>query len=383
MAAYKSQFILGVLGTEFAALKTSDGIYLKDLLEQEIGPSLDLYNQRLQAVAQLLCSRDERASSIANDVLANSSFEEISEYQQPGTRDTVDAWKLPVPIRRFASGSFASKEWIITNSSKKVTELHYSKLKADADNIVRQIFLAALLKTPTARVDALDKLATTPLAFWNDETSMDVPPANGQITFDGDHQHYIINPSTADTLGTAGVTLNTLIGLVEEHYTEQHQVLLWVRTGGTPDLITQAETTYFRAINEPSQLIGAGAPFSNSGLVQALLRTQTAVGGNIKAVGVWKNAVVLATPDMPDHFAMATAYFGPGDSRNPIVQREHPAFIGLKMVNAAGDGNPVVGRDAQYRRYVGFGVRNRSAGAVCYTHSAASWTEPSLTSPSA
>jgi hypothetical protein len=372
-----TSFIQGVLGNEMSTLETSDHIKLKDLLEQEIGPSLEEYNARANAIASLLCFSEDGLSSIASSVYMSSTFGEIGEDQQPPSDDQADVWKRPAPLRRFGAGVFANVELVKTSTSKMLLEYHYAKLRADQDLIAKKIIQILLTKTPTARVDIFDKKATTPLAFWNDESGMDIPPANGQITFDGDHQHFNANfTNTADTLGTAGDSLNKTIAKVTEHFNENPQILLWVRTQGTVSGLIEAETTYFRPINDTAALLGMINPaYQQSGIIQALIRTVKVIGGNIKSIGTWKNAVVLTTPDLVDNYVACTAFFGENSPKNPIYWRNHPAFKGLMMTSGDGTGNPVVGRDAQYRRYLGLGVNNRSAGASTYTHHATVWAD--------
>jgi len=117
--------------------------------------------------------------------------------------------------------------------------------------------------------------------------------------------------------------------------------------------------------------------YNSSGLIQALVRGQVALGNDVNVIGTWKNAVVIETPHIPNYYILATMYMGPNSSMAPLAWREHPQFTGLMLASQSGE-NPIIGKDAQYRRYLGLGVWNRDAGAAMYTHSNSAWTEPTF-----
>jgi len=376
MAEY-TQFVLGVLGADFEGLKTSDNVYLKDLLADDIESSLAEYNSRELALSRLLCKKYDDKSSQMKRTFTDDAFEEIGELQTPGMYSSFDVWNYPVPIKRLGSLTKMTRERVKLMTSKQFLNFHNGKLEADMARITKEMFESAMLKTPTARVDALDGLATTKKAFWNDEASMDTPRSNGQITFDGDHQHY--NPvSAGGSIGSAGADLQTyLLDHIQEHRgLSGAQIIFWARYGTTVNYIRN-ESTYFKGVHEASEILGLVNPSYNAtGQTQALIASAKNLGYNIRIVGTWKDAIVISTPDIPANYIMATAYMGQNDQNSPMAWREHPAFKGLVIEDPSG-GNPIIGKDAQYRRYLGLGVNNRSAGAVLYTGDT-SWAEPSF-----
>jgi len=371
--AEKYSFVFGVLSNEFLQLKTTDNIYLKDLLEQEIFPGIAEYNSRTSALKSLFAYDFEDKNANTKKMFASDEFTELSEIEVPANRNQFDSWNRPVPIRRFGAATKLHRETIVQMTSKQITEWANAKFVADQKLIVKEMFSAMATKAPSSRVDALTHIAATPKAFWNNEGSMDTPRPNGQITFDGDHDHYLA-VATKDNLNS-GAELDTLISRVTEHEGANGQVLLWACTGATINLI-KADTA-FKPIKEISAILGAVNPeYNNSGFVQALINGTKVMGYNVKAVGTWKEAVVIETPDLPADYILATMYHGENHPSNPLAFRTHPQFPGLMLVSESGN-NPIIGADAQYRRYLGLGVNERSMGACLYVGDT-SWDEPSF-----
>jgi hypothetical protein len=68
---------------------------------------------------------------------------------------------------------------------------------------------------------------------------------------------------------------------------------------------------------------------------------------------------------------------GDNNVNNILGWRESPAFKGLVMMSPTGE-NPIIGHNAQFRRYLSGYVNNRSAAAVLYTHSNSAYTDPTF-----
>ena len=201
--AEKYSFVMGTLSNEFLQLKTTDNFYLKDLLEKEIFPSLALYNERVTELTNLLVYKFPDKLANSKDLYSSDDFTLLSEIEQPDTKTSFDSWNKPVPIQRYGAGTKMTLEVIKQMTSKAIMEWHNAKMIADATLLTKQFFNFMIKKTPDSAVDELTKIAATPKAFWNDEDSMDTPRSNGQIDFDGDHDHYLA-VGTAANIGTAG-----------------------------------------------------------------------------------------------------------------------------------------------------------------------------------
>jgi len=374
--AEKYSFVMGNISNDFLQLKTSDSIYLEDLLEKEVFPSLALYNERQTTMVRLLAYKYQDAVANSKQLFNSDSFKRLSDIEQPGTNTGFESWNRPIPIQRYGTGTKINMETLKQMSSKQIIEWHNAKMIADTENTIKIMFEKMCTYAPAGAVDELTHIAATPKAFWNND-GVDVPRPNGQITFANTHQHYLA-VAGADSLGTSGAELTTLLSRVTEHVGMTGQPILWVRSAGTPSLAIQAETTYFRGVNRVSALFADPNPGYNiSGFAKALLRGEVTLGNDVNVIGTWKNAVVIETPHMVDHYVLATVYSGDNSPNAPLAWREHPQFPGLMLASDTGQ-NPIIGKDAQYRRYLGMGVWERSAGAVLYTHNT-SWVEPSFT----
>ncbi len=372
--AEQTQFVLGVLGADFETLKTSDGIYLSELLKNEVELSLAEFNNRELALSKLLCRKYDDATSQEKRTLTHDSFDELGEMQTPAMHTQFDVWNYPVPIRRFGSLTMMTRERVQLMSSSQFLAFHNAKLEADLERVTKEIFRSALMKTPNPRVDALDGKATTAKSFWNNDAA-DVPESNGQLTFASSHLHFNIQA----TIGTAGVNLQTYLldHLMEHKWMSGGQIVLWVQSGATAGLI-KAETVNFRAVQQASEILGLLDPkYIDTGRAQAIITGAKFLGYNVKVVGTWKESIVIETPDMPANYILGTVFISENNKRSPLAWREHPQFKGLSLQDPNGS-NPLIGKNSQYRRYLGLGVNERSAGAVLFLDAGGVWVEPTL-----
>jgi hypothetical protein len=370
-------FVQGVFGTEFLQLKTSDNIYLKDLLEQTIFPSLDIYNQSVDQLAALLCYRFDDAVANQKKVFADSAFSEISDLETPPIKSQMDSWNTPQPLRRLGSANKMTLEVIKQMSSSQIVAYQNSVYLADRKQIIKNLFQNICTKAPAARVDCLTSLAASPVPLWAaGGTDSDIPRTNGQISFANTHNHYIY-VDVADTFDDDDI--QELLATVSEHEGMGNaQLILWLRAGSSEINQLKALTKY-RPVELTAPLVGAVNPsFTQTGIVQALVNGKKIMSNSASVIGTYREAIVVETPDLPNYYVMCTAYFGDNNMDNVLGWREHPQFKGLMMMNPNG-GNPIIGHNAQFRRYLSGYVNNRSSAAVMYTHHATVWAEPSFT----
>ena len=374
--AQKYQFVQGVFSNEFLQLKTTDNIYLKELLEGVLFPSLEMYNASVGALSSLVAFSYDDSVANLKKLFGDNSFTEIGDLEVPPAKSTLDSWNSPQPLRRLGAANKMTLEVIKQMSSSQIIGYQDSVYLADRKQLIKIFFQNMLTKAPAGRVDCLTNVDANPFAFWNDESSMDTPRPNGQITFDGDHDHYILT----DVSGTTDADdLSELMGLVSEHEgMGGAQLILWFRKNSAELTAVKALTGY-RPVEAVAPILGSANPsYDSTGLVQALINSKRVLGDTAAIVGTYKEALVVETPDMPQYYCLCTAYMGDNSPAAPLGWREHPQFKGLMMVNPTGE-NPIIGHNAQFRRYMSGYVNNRSAGAAMLcTHSAA-WAEPSFT----
>ncbi len=368
------QWVHGVLGTDFLQLKTTDGIYLKSLLEGEIFPMLSAYNEEATTLERLLCYKYDDPVANSKQLFTESTMKRISALEQPGGKKTLSSWNRPMPIVRYGDSTNITLENIKQMTSKQILNWSESILIADKKNIIKAAFKNMMTKTLAGEVDELTSIAATPKAFWNDEDGQDTPRANGQYTFDGDHTHF----TSTNGIGSAGANIDALMAKVHEHEGMSGQGILWAGIGSNGVGLIEAETTYYKSINKDPMLITQVNPaYSQSGVVQALVRSAVQLGFNIKVKGTWKEALVVECPDIPAGYILYTMHTGTNSDLSPLGWRESPAFKGLILWSDSMS-NPIIGQDAQYRRYLGINVWNRDAGAVWYNNAQSTWAEPTF-----
>lgn len=369
-------FVQGVFGNEFLQLKTTDNVYLKDLLEKTIFPSLEIYNKSVDVLAGMLCYTFDDSNPNKKNLFADNQFKEIADLETPPVKSWFDSWNTPQPLVRLASANKMTMEVLKQMSSKQIVEYQNSIYLADRKQIIKQFFQNICTKSPSARVDCLTALAATPNPLWAaGGTDSDIPRTNGQISFANTHNHYVF-VDVADT--TDDDDILPLMATVSEHEgMGSAQLLLWFRSGST-ELNQLKALTHFRAIEGIAPLIGATNPdYQSSGIIQALVKSKKVLANSASVIGTYRESIVIETPDLPQYYVMCTAYFGDNNIGNVLGWREHPQFKGLMMASPTGE-NPIIGSNAQFRRYLSGFVNNRSAAAVMYTHHASVWAEPSF-----
>ena len=367
-----SQFIIGTIGSDFNLLKTSDNVYLKDILK-DFSSSLDLYNNRNLALTRILANKFTQDSSVGRKVYTDDEFQELGEVETPGMRNSVDVWKYPLPIKRIGALTQITREKLQTMSSGELTGMHNGKLEADQKAITKEFFQSAMKNTSLeTRIDALDEYPASKKAFWNAD-GVNTPRSNGQITFTSSHTHY----KAASGVGSDGANIVTnVIDNITEHLgMGGAQILLWVKSGESANTIKALDS--FKGVFAGGDLLGMVNPsYAQTGQGQALIESSKQLGYNIKIIGTFKDAIVISTPDIPSKYILGTAYLGENSKDAPIGWREHSKFKGLFLLNPE-NGNPLIGKNSQYRRYLGQGVNNRSAGVVFY-FGGSSWVEPTF-----
>jgi len=369
-------FVQGVFGNEFLQLKTTDNIFLKDLLEQTIFPSMEIYNKSVSQLAGVLCYSFDDAVANQKKIFADNQFTEISDLETPGGKSKIDSWNTPQPLVRLASANKMTLEVLKQMDSKQIMAYQNSVYLADRKRIIRQFFENICTMAPAARVDCLTAIAAAPLPLWAaGGTDSDIPRTNGQISFANTHNHYQF-VDVADT--TDDDDIQQLLATVMEHEgMGAAQLILWLRSGST-ELSQLKALTKFRAIEGIAPLIGAINPaYQDAGIVQALVNSKKIMSNSASVTGTYREALVVETPDLPAYYVMCTAYFGDNNISNVLGWREHPQFKGLIMASPTGE-NPIIGMNAQYRRYLSGFVNNRDAAAVMYTHHATTWAEPTF-----
>jgi hypothetical protein len=369
-------FVQGVFSNEFLQLKTTDNIYLKDLLEQTLFPSLEAYNASVDNLAALLCYRFDDISPNQKKLFGDNSFSEISDLEVPPTKSRLDSWNTPQPLIRLGSANKMTLEVIKQMTSKQIIAYQNTVYLADRKRIIKGVMQNICTMAPSARVDCLTSLLASPVPLWAaGGTDSDIPRTNGQITFANTHNHYQF-VDVADTFDDDDIQ-QLLATILEHEDMGAAQLILWLRSGSS-ELSQLKALTKFRPVELTASLIGAVNPnFTSTGIVQALVNGKKIMSNSASIVGTYREAIVVETPDLPSYYVMCTAYFGDNNVSNVLGWRESPAFKGLVMMSPTGE-NPIIGHNAQFRRYFSGYVNNRSAAAVMYTHHASVWAEPSF-----
>jgi hypothetical protein len=373
-----TNFILGSLSADFMSMKTADNVYLKDIIK-DFADVLADYNSKETALSSLFCHKFVDENSNFKRIYANQKFSRLGEDEKAPTRITAEVWNYPIPIQRFGGATQITMEQLMKMKAEDLYAFHNANLVADKKLIITEMFRAMLTKAPGAYVDALDGRAIGAKAFWNAD-GVDIPRTNGQNSFLSSHNHYLL-PAGADNTFTITDMKAQIAHITEHENMGNAQIVTFANTGATLNYIKAM--TEFRAVNDISSILGLINPaYQQSGIGQALITGGKILGFNVKVVGTVMESIVVECQDVPAKY-IASVAFRPEmqNQQGPLGWREHPSYKGLFLYEPNGN-NPLVGTDAQYRRWLGLGVEDRSAGAVTYTGSGVSgtntWAEPTF-----
>jgi hypothetical protein len=242
--------------------------------------------------------------------------------------------------------------------AKQFVGIQDADTRAFARDLKRAIFTPTN-RTVVDRTQDYQSLAVKALANA-DSTELPLGP-NGESFNGATHTHYLYTASTT----FAAADLTALITAVMEHH-----------VNGEPkiyiNVANEAEVrglTGFYAYTDARLVIPGGSTTTTAGAGLDMRNV------NNRAIGVFGAAEVIVKPWMPSGYAFATVQGGPA----PLVRRVDPITGGnLEMVV---DNETFPLRARTFERRYGFGVYNRTNGAVLYRDSggAAAYVAPTIT----
>jgi hypothetical protein len=312
-----------------------------------------IMNEMIDGLAETTIDRQRRYGD------DNMSMDEVDEFGRGDAQKIHAGITVGFPLRMFDLSVQWSRKYLQNATGREFAAQVTGAQKAHRKRVIREI--KRVIFTPTNTNNWVDRLVDTVQlnlkAFVNADSAAIPSGPNGEA-FDGTtHTHYLARAggSLADTDVVA------LIETVREHY----------NTGDQYIYINRAQETAMRGFTShftpylDARLIGKDTADQARGTLSR---------NNLynRAIGVFDGAEVWVKPWIPANYIWSWISGVP----KPLVKRERRAGAGNLVVAAEDEKYPLRARTLEAE--FGFGVWNRTNGAVLYTNNT-TYTAPTIT----
>lgn len=311
------------------------------------------YNDMVSATATVTTERWLPYGTGSDGVM-----DEVDEFGDVRTQvERVEVEKIGLPLRKFAYAKGYTRDFLRRATVQQVAQRVVDAQKADVKALYLAIRRALFVPTNyTWRDIFVDRLPIDVKRLVNAD-SMAIPSFEG-TTFDAaTHTHYLGSATWTEA------AIDALINTVREH---GHTGQVRIRIAPTNVSSISALSKFDAA---PKELIVYGVAAD-----RPLVPDQGNRPDNNRIVGVWDGQYYVETkPWMPANYAFVNDVAGPA----PLALRQ-PDIAGLAGLQLAAQHDDYPLRADTWERYFGFGISQRTNGAVGYMANA-TYAAPTLT----
>lgn len=331
-----------------AARSTSVADFGEDRTFDAIDALLAAHNvitsEMLSELVDTTTDRQRRVGGI--DTMRMERVDELGrvDAQKVSTADTVG-----FPLDLYAIALQWNRKYMQTHTPAELAAQVQAATTADTRNL--QLLVKQAIFTPTNTTGYIDRLVDSvqiaPIkALQNADSAPIMPGPNGEEYNGATHTHYLANA----TLTAAFV--DSVVNTTAEHFA----------SGEAKLYINQAQEVAIRGFKATGEFIellpmnviaGANAVYANGSL--------NVMNVGNRPIGLWRGkAEIWVKPWIPANYLFAWVMGQP----KPIVMRERTAGSGAFTLDYEDESYPL--RARQIGRECGFGVWNRTNGAVGY-----------------
>lgn len=291
---------------------------------------------------------------------ASGDMTEVDEYGKAPTKKATTGATVGFPLKLYQFNVGWTAKWMQTRTPADMATAVLAAEKAHLRELQRQIKRAIFLSANYTFIDHLvDKVSLSVKRLVNGD-SAEIPEGPNGETFDGaSHSHYNFAASLNAT------DLNTVINDVIEH---GHGAAVRVAINKADETAVRA-LSGFVAYPDPRLIVPVYSATGVPGTKLDISRLDN------RAIGIFGGAEVWVKPWAIANYPFA---WDAGGSQKPLAfrQRASTAIQGLRIA-AENDDYPLYAQflEAEF----GIGVWTRTNGAVYYTGSGASYTDPTIT----
>lgn len=336
-------------------LNNSAASYGLEKISMEFAKSLTNYNQQVTEILADLAEKTTVQKKVF-DLASDMEMSRIDEFGKSRSKANTGRWEVAFPCDKFATTIGFSNEFLQRATVQELNNRFIGGQVAHQKNIVKQIKSALFTSASVSYLD--DNLNREELIirpFWNNDGTV-IPTNNNGESFTS-HTHFIGSTSGS----VANDDVDSLIQKVTEHDLTD-DVVVYINS---KDLAKISVLTKFTKLS--SALIVHNATDATVDLLDNSDLSN-------RLVGYWDNTIkVFVKRFVPQNYAICLALGAPV---KVLAYRQLPyeGMQGLK-INSHYAGEPLVSQEMIC--YEGFGVQNRSAGAVLQLNNS-TFTSPTL-----
>jgi hypothetical protein len=289
------------------------------------------------------------------------TMDEIDEYGTPDAQKVSAGQNVGLPLRRYGLSVQWTRHWFQNHTPAELAAQFVAAQDADAKIVDRELKRAIFNPTNFTFTDRLVDNNAVDLAVKRlvNADSAAIPVSPSGTTFNGaTHTHYLATAGAS----LAAADLTGLIQTVVEHY-----------AAGEPRVyINKAQESTVRALTGfvayvDARIIPATSAASATGV--ALDRVQI----YNRAIGIYEGAEVWVKPWVPANYLFAFVAGAP----KTLGRRSRRAQGDALVIEADDEAHPL--RARVMAREVGFGVLERTNGAVLFITAGGTYTAPTIT----
>jgi len=342
--------------------ETVDGVPLNNIWA-EFQATLAIQNQRRNSLVQFLSYNVNEPVVTVPQFGGGEDFEIASEFGVPkSARPTSAYFQMGFDFEWYDIATRFTWKFLAEANAAQIEAIHQSVLEADNRLVFLEI-MRTLFRNTNRTVDIKTRSYNV-YAFYNGDGT--VPPEYKSNTFDGTHNHYLVNNFAT----VRSTDVDTLFNTLEHHgYSKSNgaEVILMVnraegdiiRTFRAPQNGGTAKYDFIPATNIPTFILPQN-------FVTATVEGQRPSGQlrGMTVIGSYGDLTVVQEDYIPAGYMVAFATGGQDSLTNPIGIREHARqeLRGLRIVKGREPDYPL--QDSYYQRGFGTGIRQRGAGAV-------------------
>lgn len=325
--------------------------YGEDRLWDQIRATLEAHNRLFDEKYGQLCeTTTDRVRRYGGQALMTMA--DLDEFGSPDAEKITAGSDVGFPLRRKGRALAWTRDYLEEATVGEITSAMDAIMDADvryADLALRNAVFNSANATFVDRL--LDSVSLPVKAFVNADSAPIPVDINGNTFNAATHTHYLA------TASLAAADVDAVVNTVVEHYANAgYRAMLYINSA------SEAAVRAFAAAGQFTAYPLDGVRYG-TGVTVAAGRTLDPNNPYNRAIGVWGNASaeVWVKPWIPANYMFAWMMGAP----KPLVLRVKNARTGVLRLVADDEQYPL--RAKRYTRDYGFGVWNRTNGAVLYT----------------
>jgi len=322
-----------------------------------IDASLQAHNEIMRSLVPFAEMTTDRQRRYGGD--DNMSLDEVDEFGRGDAQKIAAGVTVGFPLRLFDVSVQWTRKYFQNATGAELAAQFTAVQKAHRKRVIREIKRAIFTPTNTDNwVDRLVDHVELDLKALVNADSAAIPSGPNGESFDGaTHTHYLARAGGS----LAASDIVALLETVREHYNSGQQMLYINRA---QEAAVRAMDANFTAYLD-ARIVGSVTENQSRG---------TLAPTNLynRAIGVFDGAEVWVKPWVPANYMFTWIDGVPP----PLVERERRAGSGNLVLAAEDEAYPLRARTLEAE--FGFGVWNRTNGAVLYTGNT-SYSAPTIT----